>query len=134
MDLFADFLCTYSSAHSLRFACHLSPQRRAQADTACRFSICCIKALGLRNSDPQVDNVSERSIRVLRIGGRHLHDVEEIPILIDQRLTVAIKVRRGNAEFIGSSDFGRKRVGEVFICTHHGVAILRDPPCCRSTP
>ena len=28
-DLFADFLCTYSSAHSLRFACHLSPQRRA---------------------------------------------------------------------------------------------------------
>ncbi len=29
MDLFADFLCTYSSARSLRSACHLSRQRRA---------------------------------------------------------------------------------------------------------
>src|SRR5208282_5254806 len=71
-----------------------------QADTACRFSICCIKALGLRNSDSQVDNVSEWSIRVLRVGRRRLHDVEEIPILIDQRLTVGIKVRRRNSEFI----------------------------------
>ena len=49
----------------------------------------------------------------MRVGGRRLHDVEEIPILIDQRLTVRIKVRRRNSEFIGSSDFGRKRIGEI---------------------
>src|SRR5450755_3235018 len=49
--------------------------------------------------------------------GCRLHDVEELPVLIDQRL-VGIKVRRRNFEFIGPSDFGRKGIREILVCTH----------------
>ena len=83
-------------------------KKETKADTACRFGICCIKALGSRNSDSKVDNVLDWSIRVLRVGGRRLHDVEELPILLDQRLRVGIEVCRRNSKFIGSSDFGRR--------------------------
>src|SRR5262249_52808802 len=33
-----------------------------------------------------------------------------------------VEVCRRNSEFIGSSDFGRQRVGEILIRAHHGVA------------
>ena len=55
----------------------------------------------------------------MRVDGWRLHDVEELPVLIDQRFIVGVKVFWRNSEFIGPSDFGRKGIGEVFVCTHH---------------
>ena len=52
---------------------------------------------------------------MLRVDGWRLHDVEELPVLIDQRFIVGIKVRRRNFEFIGPSDFGRNGIREIFV-------------------
>ena len=97
-------------------------KEHAQADTARRLGIRRIEALGARNGGSQVDNVLERRLRVLRIGGRRLHDAEEIGILIEQRLVVGIEIRRRNSEFVGPADLGRQRVGEILVRAHHGVA------------
>src|SRR5262249_9487374 len=82
-------------------------KEQRQADAACHLGICGIKALGSRNGDAQVHDVLEWSIGVLRVGGRGLHDVEELPVLVEQRLSVRIEVRWRNSESIVSSDFGR---------------------------
>ncbi len=97
-------------------------KENAQADATCHFGISRIEALGSSDSGSQRDNVMKWSIRVLRIGGRRLHDFEEICILIEQRLIVGVEVCWRNSEFIGSSDFGRQRVGEILIRAHHVVA------------
>ena len=55
----------------------------------------------------------------MRVGGWRLHEVEKFPVLIDQRLAVGVKVCRRNSEFIGPSDSGWKRVGEVFVGAYH---------------
>src|SRR5262249_9442155 len=90
-------------------------EENAQADATRHFGICGIEALGSSDSGSQLDNVVKWSIRVLRVGGRRLHDAEEIGILVEKRLIVGIEIRRWNSEFIASSDFGWLRVGEILI-------------------
>ncbi len=58
----------------------------------------------------------------MRIGRRRLHDAEDACILIEKRLVVGIEIRRGDGKFVGSSDFGRKRVGEILVRADHVVA------------
>src|SRR5262249_42609802 len=97
-------------------------EENAQADATRHFGICGIEALGSSDSGSQLDNVVKWRIRVLRVGGRRLHDAEEIGILVEKRLIVGIEIRRWNSEFIASSDFGWLRVGEILIRAHHIVA------------
>ena len=54
--------------------------------------VCRIEALGPRNGGPEIDDVLERRRRILRIGGRRLHDAEELDVLVDQRLVVGIEI------------------------------------------
>src|SRR6266487_5723333 len=84
--------------------------------------MCCIDALSSCNSGSQVDNVAKWSIRFLRTGGRRLHDVEELFIPLEKRLIVGVEVGGRYPEFVGPSDFARKRVGEIFIRADHVVA------------
>src|SRR5262249_1650583 len=67
-------------------------KEQPQADAACHLGICGIKALGSRNGDSQVHDILEWSVRVLRVRGRRLHEVEELPVLVKQRLSVGIEV------------------------------------------
>jgi len=97
-------------------------KEQPQADTACCFGIRSIKSLGSRNDSCQIDNVLERCIRFLRIGGWCLQDIEKSPVLVDQRLFVGVEVRRRNSEFIGPPNFGGNGIGEVFVCAHHADA------------
>ena len=69
----------------------------------------------------EVDNVFDRSVRALRVGGRRLHDPEESGVFIEQRLILGVEIRWRNSEFVGSSDLGRERVGEVLIRADHVV-------------
>ena len=86
-------------------------KKEPQADTACRFGVSGIKTLGSRNRNAQIDNILEWSRRILRIDGRRFHDIEELPVLINQRLNVGVKVLGRNSEFVGSSDLdGRESV------------------------
>jgi hypothetical protein len=97
-------------------------EEEPQADATCQLGIGSIETLGSCDSRCQVNNVLERSGGVLRVDGRRLHDAEDACILIEKRLVVGIEIHRGDGEFIRSSDFGRKRVGEILECAYHVVA------------
>jgi hypothetical protein len=81
-----------------------------------------IEALGASDRGCEVDNVLERRVRILRIGGRRLQEADEAGVLVEQRLVVGIEICRRDSEFIRPADFGRNRVGEILVRTHHFVA------------
>ena len=97
-------------------------KEQPEADAACRFGIGGIEAFGARNGGAEIGNVLEWRIRVLRVGGRRLHQVEKPPVLIEQRLIVGAEIRRRDAVFVGPAYSGRKRVGEILVRAHHVVA------------
>ncbi|MHC2660393.1 hypothetical protein ACVINX_001178 [Bradyrhizobium diazoefficiens] len=75
------------------------------------------KSLGARDSDCEIDDVLERRRRVLRAGGRRLHDLEESSIFVDQRLDVGVEIGRRNLELVGLADPRRHGVGEILVST-----------------
>src|SRR5262245_51102980 len=55
-------------------------EENAQADATRDFGICRIEALGSTDGGSQLDNVLNWSIRVLRVAGRRLPDLEGVCI------------------------------------------------------
>src|SRR5215469_9374225 len=94
-------VCIRSRISDILLSVSLSKEQ-TQADATCHPGVCAVESLGSRNGGSQVHNVLEWSSRILRVGWRRLHDLEELAILVDQRLNVGIEVRRGNSKFIGS--------------------------------
>ena len=61
-------------------------------------------------------------MRVLRVAGRRLHDVEKFGVLVEDRLVVGIEIGGRNGQLVGPSDFRRQRVGEILVRADHVVA------------
>ena len=97
----AGFPCICSSARCRCSGCRWSRQRTAQADAARRFGIRGIEAFGSRNGRSQIDDVLERRIGFLRVGGWRLHETEKLYVLVDQRLEAASKYAGGIPSLLG---------------------------------
>jgi hypothetical protein len=97
-------------------------KEQPEADAACRFGMGGIKAPGACNRRAQINDILEGRIRVLRVGGRRLHPIEQPPVFVEQRLVVDAEIRRRNSVFVGPACSGRKRVGEILVGADHVVA------------
>ena len=95
-----------------------SPRLMRPAISALAASRPLARAIAVARSTTSSNGVSD----FLRVGGRRLHDGEEIRVLVDQRLVVGIEIGRRNFELVGPADPRRQRVGEVLVGAHHGDA------------
>ena len=84
-------------------------EEQAEADAASNFRLRRIEALRARNRGAERDNVLERRVRFLRVGGRRLHQGEQRLVFIEQRLVVGVEIGRRDVVFVRPSDPRRQQ-------------------------